>query len=112
MTNIQTFEIFLVLAVAACLARFFYVQASFRRDIVKALGGLHESQFQRIDGLQCEPGILDKNYKLFSLRLKLMKAEGIIESIPTRSFFPSCNGMLAYALTDKGREYGDNLHTN
>ena len=101
----------LVLAVAACLARFFYVQASFRRDVVKALDELLEDQFQRIDGLQCHPGVLDRDYKLFSLRLKLMKVEGIIESIPTRSFFPSCNGMPAFALTDNGRNYAKSLHT-
>lgn len=75
----------------------------FRLAILTALATIPDGNMQRIDGLRCERGVLEHNWRFFRFRLQLMEWAGLISSRPVRSFWPSLSGMPAFWITPAGR---------
>lgn len=75
----------------------------FRKAILTALANIPNGYTQRIDGLRCERGIIERDWPFFGIRLYLMERAGLVRSKPTPSFWPSCDGMPSYSITDAGR---------
>ena len=99
--------------VAASIYYFIYIQKIFRMVIVKALATVPEDRYQRVDGLRCEKHVIDYKFDFFEFRMRFLVREGLVKTIPSRSWWPSCDGMPCYALTDKGRElYASYIHTS
>jgi len=78
--------------------------SNFRRLVLSALSDVPKGYIQRIDGLRCEPILIRHDWWFFGPRLYLMELSGLISSSATSSFWPSCDGMPGYAITDKGRK--------
>lgn len=75
----------------------------FRNAILTALSTVPAGYMQRVDGLRCERGVIEHDWRFFYLRLRLMERSGLIRSKPTASFWPSCDGMPSYAITEAAR---------
>jgi hypothetical protein len=74
----------------------------FEDAVIRALGTLPIGVYQRIDGLMCEHVVLMADPIWFPrLRLWWMEKRGLIESTRFRQFWPSCQGMKSYRLTEK-----------
>jgi hypothetical protein len=83
--------------------------SKFRNIILAALANVPEGYMQRIDGLRCEPNVIDHDFWFFRFRLRLMEKDGLIVSRKTGSYWPSCDGMPSFALTDKGRKLANEV---
>lgn len=77
----------------------------FEKDILTALSTVPSGMSQRLDGLRCERGVIEKDYWFFGFRLFIMERKGLIKAKRFHhSIFPSANGIPWFAITDKGRE--------
>ena len=74
----------------------------FRKAILEALSRVPQGHWQRIDGLRCEHGVIERDWWFFNFRLKLMERAGLIKSKRFGSFWPSLAELPYYAITDKG----------
>lgn len=77
--------------------------ASFREKVIQELSDVPVGYMERIDGLRCSKHLINDDFWFFRFRLRLMERAGLIRSKRTRSYWPSCDGMPAFCLTDAGR---------
>lgn len=84
------------------MVKLIYFDKTFRRAVLTVLATVPDRYYQRIDGLRCEPGVVERDWWFFRYRLRRMERAGLIDSIRTSSWWPSCDGMPAFRITEAG----------
>lgn len=74
-----------------------------QEKILMALCDMPEGCWQRVDGLKCEPGVIDLNWWQFKWALRRLSAAGLIDVQQFRQFWASCQKLKSYTATPAGR---------